>query len=337
MSDAAGASPNLSQAAQHSPLVSVIIPAFNTAGFIEAALHSVFTQTFTDHEVIVVNDGSADTVQLEAAIQPYAARITYLKQENRGPSAARNLAIRQAHGEWLAFLDSDDAWLPQYLSEQLTLLRNDPALDMVYCDARLEGETWLSGKTFMHFYPSAGAVSFESILVEKTQVITSGTVVRRTRVMEAGLFDEEMRYAEDHDLWLRISHAGGKIAYHGNVLLRHQVRSGSQGSSPGKLLHGEIKSLTKLNHDLDLNPAQRDLLATRLHRIQAEAASIEGKAFLLAGNVGKAYEFLHRAQAFAPNPKLRVALISLRIAPRLTVLTARWWARRKLQNRPVHP
>jgi glycosyltransferase involved in cell wall biosynthesis len=335
MPDPTGDSQNQSPSAQRSPLVSVIIPAFNAASFIGAALQSVFTQTFTDYEVILVNDGSADTEQLETVIQPYAARITYFQQENRGPSSARNLGIRQACGEWLAFLDSDDAWLPQYLAEQFMFLRNDPALDMVYCDATLEGEAKVAGKTFMQIYPSAGPVTFESILAEKTQVLTSATVVRRARVVAAGLFDEQMRYAEDHDLWLRISHAGGRIAYQCAVLLRRRVRSGSQGSSLANLLNGEIQSLTKLNRDLDLTPAQRGLVATRLRRIQAEDATVVGKAFLLAGNAEKARESLRRAQALAPNLRLRAVLTGLQIAPRLTLLGARWW--RKLQTRPGNP
>ena len=83
--------PNQSPPAHHSPLVSVIIPAFNAAGHVLAALESVFAQSFTDYEVILVNDGSPDTGQLEQVIQPYVSRITYLAQQNGGPSAARNL------------------------------------------------------------------------------------------------------------------------------------------------------------------------------------------------------------------------------------------------------
>jgi len=104
--------PNEAKPEQASPLVSVIIPAFNAAGHIVGALESVFAQSFTNYEVILANDGSPDTERLEQVIQPCISRITYLTQENRGPSAARNLGIRHARGEWLAFLDSDDAWLP---------------------------------------------------------------------------------------------------------------------------------------------------------------------------------------------------------------------------------
>ena len=313
---------------QASPLVSVIIPAFNAAGHIAGALESVFAQSFTDYEVIVANDGSADTPQLEQVMRPYISRIVYLKQENRGPSAARNLGIRHARGEWLAFLDSDDAWLPQYLEEQLQLLRNDPGLDMVYCDAILEGNPALAGKTFMQICPSEGPVTFDSVLVERTQIITSGTVARRRIVNAAGLFDEELRCAEDHDLWLRMIHAGGNVSYQSRALLRRTVRPDSQGSTPGGLFAGEIRSLEKLDRTLDLNPGTRALMAERLRKIRAGLDLIEGKRFLLAGDADKAYASLSRAHALAPSSKLRLMLLGLSVAPRLTVLGARFWRRR---------
>lgn len=311
------------------PLVSVIIPAFNTANYIGAALQSVFSQTFADYEVILVNDGSSDTEQLEKAIQPYLNRITYLSQENRGPSAARNAGIRQARGEWLAFLDSDDIWLPQYLKEQFRFLRTDESLDMVYCDAILYGATQANGKTFMQECPSNGPVTFESLLLEQTQVITSGTVVRRQKATAAGLFDENLHCAEDHDLWLRIVHCGGKVSYQRVSLLRRHIRSGSQGSAPGSLLAGEIQVLTKLDQTLDLSFRTRSLLAGRLRKIQGKHAFIEGEQFLLAQDFEKASQLLDRAQALAPTAKVRGLRMGLRIAPRLTSWALRRWRRRQ--------
>lgn len=311
------------QLSSKSPMVSVIIPAYKAADHIAAALSSVFAQTYTDFEVIVINDGSPDSEQMELAIAPSRSRIIYLNQQNRGPSGARNLGIQHARGEFLAFLDSDDAWLPHYLEEQLRFLRSDPALDMVYCDATLEGDTLAEGRTFMQLCPSTGPVTFESLLVEQTQVITSGTVVRRTSVLAAGLFDEEIRCSEDHELWLRLLHAGSKITYQRQVLLRRNVRTNSQGSAPAKLLAGEIQSLKKLHRNLDLSPATRALLTERLRKIQAALALTEGKAFLLAGEPENAYESLSRANALEPTPMLRAVLMSLRISPRLTLWATR--------------
>lgn len=309
-------------------MVSVVIPAYNAAGHIAAALDSVFSQTFTDYEVILANDGSPDTAELERAIQPYFSRIIYFKQQNRGPSSARNLGIRHARGEWLAFLDSDDAWMPDYLAEQLELLHANPDLDMVYCDALLEGQTIAAGKTFMQVCPSTGPVTFESVLVEQTQVLTSSTVVRRQRIMTAGWFDEELHRSEDHDLWLRVLYSGGKVEYQQRALVRRHVRADGQGSTPGGLLAGEVQSLKKLDQTLDLTPRIRAVLARRLRKIQADLDFVEGKEFLLAGKPEKAFQSLSRVHAFAPTLKLRAILLGLRIAPRLTAWGARYWRSR---------
>lgn len=308
--------------------MSVIIPAYNTACHIGLALSSVFAQSYTDFEVIVINDGSPDSEQMELAVAPYRSRIVYLKQKNLGPSAARNLGIQHAQGEFLAFLDSDDEWLPHYLAEQMRFLHADPALDMVYCDATLEGDMSTAGKTFMQLCPSTGLVTFESLLILQTQPITSGTVVRRQKVAEAGRFDETIRHSEDHDLWLRVVYAGGKIAYQRQVLLRRNVRPDSQGSAPTSLLVGEATTLRKLDRDLNLSPGTRTLLAQRLRIIEAQIAHIEGKAFLLAGERDKAYDSLSRANALVPTAKLRALLVGLRIAPGFTVFVARFWHRR---------
>jgi glycosyltransferase involved in cell wall biosynthesis len=314
------------QANANPPLVSVIIPAYNTADHIGAALESVFAQSFKDFEVIVVNDGSPDHERLQLAISPYLSRIIYLSQENRGPSAARNLAIRRAQGELLAFLDSDDTWLPEYLSEQCKFLQS-ASLDMVYCDAVLVGDRFSNGKTFMERCPSTGPVTFESLLIERTQVITSGTLVRRQSVVAAGLFDERFRCAEDHDLWLRIAHYGGKIAYQRKVLLRRLVRPGSLGSPPGNLISGEIEVLKKLDKELALPREVSSLLAEKLRKAESQLATIQGKKSLLAGDSQRAYESLSRANQSFPGLKLRVLLAILRAMPRLTLWTARIWYR----------
>jgi len=108
------------------PAVSVIIPAYNAAGFISETLQSVFAQTYRDFEIIVVNDGSPDTAALEAVLRPFADRLVYLPQENRGVSAARNTGIRAARGRYVAFLDSDDLWEPEFLAAQMGMLERDP-------------------------------------------------------------------------------------------------------------------------------------------------------------------------------------------------------------------
>jgi glycosyltransferase involved in cell wall biosynthesis len=122
--------------AVHDPLVSIVIPAYKVAPFIKETLDSVFAQTFTDFEAIVINDGSPDTDELERALEPYRARIVYLGQEkNQGAGAARNLGLRVARGHFVAFLDGDDTYFPAFLSEQLELIRGHGGYELVYADA----------------------------------------------------------------------------------------------------------------------------------------------------------------------------------------------------------
>ena len=188
--------------------ISIVIPTFNSSRFIEAALVSVFNQTLPAYEVIVVNDGSPDSEELEAVLEPYRSRIVYLKQSNGGPSKARNTGIRCAQGEYVAFLDSDDRFLPHCLETQVNFLRSDISLDMVYADLLLEGDTSLAGKTFMQFSPSVGEVTFDSILIGKCQIPTSAVVAKKQALLDAGMFDEKFSRSEDYDLWLRLAHLG---------------------------------------------------------------------------------------------------------------------------------
>src|SRR5689334_8663586 len=123
------------------PLVSVIIPAYAASRHIGTALESVFSQTWTDFEVILVNDGSPDTAALEDAIDRFRPRLQYIEQPNQGAGGARNTGIRAARGDYLAFLDADDRWFPDFLREQMAYLQHQPACDLVYCNALISGCT----------------------------------------------------------------------------------------------------------------------------------------------------------------------------------------------------
>src|SRR5690242_14059457 len=116
------------------PTVSIIIPAYNTANLIKGCLDSVFAQTYTDVETLVVNDGSPDTPALATVLAPYQDRITYIVQENKRAAGARNTAIAKAKGEFLAFLDSDDSWYPHHLASQMKQFDENPSLDLVYAN-----------------------------------------------------------------------------------------------------------------------------------------------------------------------------------------------------------
>src|SRR5579864_8740685 len=114
------------------PQVSVVIPAYNAARFLGDAIQSVLNQTYSNFEVVVVNDGSTDDT--ESVVRSFGDRLFYVKQANKGVSAARNEGIKRARGQYVAFLDSDDVWLPTKLAEQIPFLEQNPEVGLVYSD-----------------------------------------------------------------------------------------------------------------------------------------------------------------------------------------------------------
>jgi glycosyltransferase involved in cell wall biosynthesis len=307
----------MERAATGVPAVSVIIPAYNAAAHIGAALDSVFAQTFTDYEVLVINDGSPDTPELERALDAYAGRLLYVRQENRGPSGARNAGITRARGEYVALLDSDDLWLPAYLAEQMKALRAEPALDLIYADAELFGDSDLAGRTFMETAPSRGRVSFESLARWECTVITSCTVARRRALIDAGLFDEEFNRSEDFHLWLRLAHRGGRLAYQRRVLARHRVHGASLAADRRLMVEGQIAVFRRTARTLALTPAERELIETQIASCHAHLLLEEGVRRFVAGDYAQAIEQIARANEFFRSPRLRVGLLGLHVAPRL--------------------
>jgi glycosyltransferase involved in cell wall biosynthesis len=296
-------------------LVSVIVPAYNAAAFIGAALDSVLAQTYIAYELIVVNDGSPDTDKLEQALEPYRGRITYIKQENRGPSGARNVGILKARGEYVALLDSDDMWEPRYLAEQMKVLLADPTLTVVYSDALLFGDSPLSGRTFMESTPTRCPVTFEGMLKWECSVLTSCVVARKRPLLDAGLFDERFMRSEDFDLWLRVLHRGGRIECNRQVLARHRLHAQSLAASYTGMVLGQSEVFKKIAAELPLTPEVRELVAAQLTKCEAYVALHEGKQRFLAGQHERARELLAHANETFRSRKLRAALIGLRYAP----------------------
>ncbi len=302
------------------PRVSVIIPAYKAAEFIGETLESVFAQTFTDFEAIVINDGSPDGEELEKAIAPFRERILYLKQDNRGPAGARNTGIRHARGKYVAFLDSDDCWLPDYLGSQMKLFEETPSLGVVYCDAEYFGDPALAGKTYMQTCPSNGPVTLETLIAGDCQVITSCTVALRQAVVDAGVFDErvDLRGCEDFDLWLRIVYRGGQIAYQRKVLGRYRSHPGSLTRDTTKMLATAALVYEKAERTMELSEETRALIKKRLASIRAHFDLESGKAQLAAGDYMRAKRSLMKANTFFRAAKLKLVILGLQIAPRLT-------------------
>lgn len=297
------------------PRVSVVIPAYRASRDIADALDSLFKQTFTDFEVVVVNDGSPDTAELEAALQPYTGRIRYFFQDNRGAGAARNTGIREARGSVIALLDADDRWSPEFLRSQVGYLEAHAECDMVYCDALVTGDSSLAGRRFMENAPSIGEVTLRSLIAQRCNIILSTVVVRRKVIVGAGLFDETLRRGQDFELWLRIAQHGAAIHYQRQVLAERRVRAdGLSGDSIAELQRA-IGVLERFGRRPDLDASSRTAVRARLMALVDRMEIEQGKRRLLEGNYAAAR--YHLSAPRRQPMKLRLARLALRVAPRL--------------------
>lgn len=185
------------------PLISVVIPAYNSARFIGEALSSVLAQTFTDYEIIVVDDGSTDDTR--EVVGALGDRVRLVSQKNAGAGAARNRGIAAARGTWIAFLDSDDQWRPEHLRILLDAAEASPEFPLIYGSKTTVDE---QGATVHH--PDAprfptGWIFAE--LIEDCLITTSTNLVRTATLRAVGGYNEDrrLRVAEDWDLYLRLA------------------------------------------------------------------------------------------------------------------------------------
>jgi glycosyltransferase involved in cell wall biosynthesis len=295
------------------PLISVIIPAFNASEFIGETLDSVFSQTFTDFEVIVINDGSPDTQELERVLQRFPAKLRYLKQENQGAAVARNTGLRAAEGEFVAFLDADDIWLPTFMAQQLDLLKRN-RVDFVFADAVLFGDSPIAGRTFMQIEPPRGEVTPENLLSVKVTVLTSTVLARKAPILEVGLFDVSMRRGQDFDLWLRLAKAGVRFAYHREVLARHRiVESGLSGGTISQLKR--TLAVLEAIRAKGLTASEAAALQWNMNRTLRELALEDGKEKLLSRDFPAALKSFNEARKFRHSWKVLFVCLALRIAP----------------------
>jgi glycosyltransferase involved in cell wall biosynthesis len=179
--------------------ISVVIPTYNRAHTLPLALDSVLSQTMPAQEVIVVDDGSRDDTA--ALVRKSYPQVRYLRQSNGGVSRARNRGIAAAQEEWIAFLDSDDAWLPTKLAAQRTALREHPNTRLCHTE-----EIWIRrGRRVnqMDKHAKSGGFIFRACL-PRCVISPSASILHRSLIEEVGSFDEALPACEDYDLWLRI-------------------------------------------------------------------------------------------------------------------------------------
>ena len=299
------------------PFFSIVIPAYNAAPHIVDALNSVRAQTINDYEIIVVNDGSPDTPQLEMELEPFVSDIVYIRRPNGGPAAARNSGILAAKGEYVAFLDSDDVWMPNHLLDMMQVLQRDPSLDLVYGDTVNFGDRADEGATTMGANPSEGLATFESLVLCKCTVVSSTVVARRQALVDAGLFDESFIQAEDFDLWARLAYRGGRIDYRKHIHARRRIHQGNLTGDTIASFGGQARALRKLMNELDLPDSLRKEMQRELEKCDAAVALEKCKQQLVARRYDDAVSELERANASYRSRKLQVVLYLMRTMPRL--------------------
>lgn len=215
------------------PKVTVIIPAYNQEKFLGAAIDSVLLQTFSDFEIVVIDDGSTD--KTEAVARQYGEKIRYHYQTNRGLAGARNSGIRLARGELIGLLDADDVWLPEFLEKMTAGAQENPRAGVFYCRAICIDDQGIDlgqvvGRQADH------SIDLRNFILRSNFLIPSTILIRKEIIAVAGLFDEEFKYVgcEDLDLWLRLTPENEFIEIP-VVLAKYRVHESSLSADPQKM------------------------------------------------------------------------------------------------------
>ncbi len=245
----------------------VIIPTFNRAGTIERAIRSVMTQTYQHFHLYIVDDGSTD--ETSQIVSPFIGdKVHYLKQENKGVSAARNYGIHQSRSPWLTFLDSDDEWLPGKLATQIKYVKENPEIRFFHSN-----EIWIRNGVRVNpkarFDKSNNNIFQRSL--ETCLISPSTSLIARTLLNEMNFFDESFEICEDYDLWLRIL-ATQNVAFIPEYLVRKYGGHDDQLS-----LKYPAMDLWRIRSMLNLLP-MKGLSSEKILMIEAE---IEKKTLIM--------------------------------------------------------
>ncbi len=238
------------------PKVSIIIPAFNADNFIAETIESVLAQTYLSYEIIVVDDGSQDNTM--DVVWPYRDMVNYIRQENGGPSRARNRGIHEATGEYVAFLDADDLWMAHKLEKQVAFMDDHPHVGFCFADSVLfdasgeEQMTFFMTKTVLPTLPfiqeKGGRILSRKVhqdLLYENFIVTASIMIRKEAFSDEDWFDECLFAAEDFDLWFRLA-ALSQGGYIPESLVKKRKHETNISSRNERLLMNRVKSRKKV-------------------------------------------------------------------------------------------
>jgi glycosyltransferase involved in cell wall biosynthesis len=280
--------------------VSAIIPVYNCERYVTAAIESVLAQTYPVHEIIIVDDGSTDGTR--AVLEPYIGRIRYMRQEKRGVAAARNNGIVHASGDFIAFLDADDLWLPDKLQLQMDFLCHHPQYGLVYSDMKTFDETGIlheSVKIWLNMSPPSGWI-FKELFAE-TLFACDATVFAKACVDRVGYFDESLAVGEDYNMWLRMARHF-QIGYLDVPLTKYRQHGSMTSRRIGKSLIGGVPwEVIAIEKVLNLNPqVVKDLGRYKVRKRISRPYYFLGCDRLMAGDHYEARRFFARALSYWP-------------------------------------
>ena len=246
-----------------SQLISVIIPTYNRVNLLSRAIQSVIEQSIPPSEIIVVDDGSTD--QTETMIATEFPTVIYYKQLQQGVSAARNKGIQLAQNPWLAFLDSDDQWLPEKLAQQQHAIAQNATMKLCHSD-----EIWIRNGQRVNphrKHQKRGGWIFQHCL-PLCAISPSSVVIHQSIFDVVGLFDEHLPACEDYDLWLRITHQFPVLHVNQPLLVKYGGHEDQLSRKYWGMDRFRISALDNLlnNHPLqtDDRKAARQTLITKL-------------------------------------------------------------------------
>ena len=313
------------------PRVAVIVPAYGVAHLLGEALDSLRAQSFTEWECVVVDDGARDDVA--GAVAPYLAdpRVRFLATDNRGVSAARNRAVLETSAPYVALLDGDDLYLPDYVAHMVAALDADPGARLATCNARIFGAVPHERLCFDRKQGSGdGTTGSLGDVLDRGFGVYIGTTFRRADFDRLGGFDESMTHAEDFDLWVRLLLLGGHARYVDAVLGEYRVRPSSASASAAKMIQGNLRVYEKALAHLGEGP-EAGIAHRMIAENHAELAFEEAVTQVAEGDISRGLPALRAARRGRGGAVWLAAFLLWRIAPGLAPPMMRW--RRRANSR----
>jgi len=244
-------------------MVSIIMPAFNASKYIEESIVSAQNQTYTDWELIVVDDGSTDnTAKIVHSLKASDPRINYIYQSNKRLGAARNTGLRFAKGKFIAFLDSDDLWMPEKLEKQLSVFNNHN-VDLVYTNGYKLMETTQTVENYPTKSGTYTGTQMYQMQYIGNHIPVLSVLMKREWINKIGLHDENIHIfgCEDYDYWIRMAKNGANFYGMDEYLFKYRVHPQAMSQNHTKM---KVAELTVLVKNFDFGLRETGLFAERI-------------------------------------------------------------------------